>query len=93
MKVLRKETKRKKKISVEECAFCGAKASHPVRLNHTFGSGAAMIVVTDVETMVRDNCGQSYFKGKVLKMLDAVLANPRAYATKKLVSVASLSAA
>lgn len=92
MKVLRKETKRKKKISVEECAFCGAKASHPVILNHTFGSGAAMIVVTDVETMICDNCGQSYFKGKVLKMLDAVLAKPGAYATKKLVSVASLSA-
>lgn len=92
MKAGRKATKRRRRNPVEECAYCGVKASHPVLLNHTFGSGAAMVVVTNVQTMVCDNCGQSYFKGDVLKMLDAVLANPRAYATKELVNVASLSA-
>jgi len=92
MKAEKKTRKRRKRNRVEECAYCGAKAAHPVLLNHTFGAGVSMIVVTNVETMICDNCGQSYFKGDVLKMLDKVLANPREYATKELVDVASLSA-
>ena len=77
---------------IEECAYCGVSAARPVLLNHTFGRGAKMIVVTEVETMVCDNCGQSYFKGETLKKLDAVLARPRDYATQELVNVASLQA-
>jgi len=83
--------KRKRNHPAEECAYCGVSAAHPVLLTHTFGRGAKMIVVTDVETMVCDHCGQSYFKGETLRKLDEVLARPRDYATKELVNVASLS--
>ena len=89
MKVKAKSGGKRQRAS-EECAYCGVSAARSVLLNHTFGRGAKMIVVTEVETMVCDNCGQSYFKGETLKKLDEVLARPRDYATQELVNVASL---
>lgn len=92
MKTKSKPQKRKKNRTLEQCAYCNVKAAHREMLNHTFGKGSAMIVVTDVETMVCDNCGRQYFTGETLKKLDQVLARPTRYAERELVNVASLSA-
>lgn len=83
---------RKKDRTAIECEYCGVRAARVKKLNHTFGKGSRMIVVTDVETVVCDNCGRQYFEGEILKKLDEVLAHPSDYAVREQVSVASLSA-
>lgn len=92
MKTKTTTLKRKKKRTAIECEYCGVRAARVEKLNHTFGKGSRMIVVTDVETVVCDNCGRQYFEGETLKKLDEVLAHPSAYAVREQVSVASLSA-
>jgi len=81
----------KKRTPTHICEFCNTKSARKVKLNHTFGSGARMVVVSNVETMVCDNCGQRYVEGKALKILDKILASPETYATVKMVPVADFS--
>lgn len=73
------------------CEFCNAQAARQVRLNHTFGSGAKMIVVANVETIVCDNCGQRYVEGEALETLNRILANPDTYARQQMIPVADFA--
>jgi YgiT-type zinc finger domain-containing protein len=73
------------------CEFCNTKLARKVKLNHTFGSGARTLVVSNVETMVCDNCGQRYVEGKALKILNKILASPESYAKAQMVPVADFS--
>jgi YgiT-type zinc finger domain-containing protein len=91
MKTKATRSKEKNNRLVIQCEYCNAKAARVEKLNHTFGKGSAMIVVTDVETVVCDNCGRHYFEGATLKKLDEVLAHPNQYAVRESINVASLS--
>jgi YgiT-type zinc finger domain-containing protein len=90
MKTKATSSKGKSNRRVIQCEYCNVKAARVEKLNHTFGKGAAMIVVTDVETVVCDNCGRHYFEGVTLKKLDEVLAHPNQYAVRESINVASL---
>jgi len=83
---------RKKNPAEFDYAYCGKNAARVEKLNHIFGKGAKMIVVTDIDTVVCDNCGRHYYEGPTLKKLDEVLTHPNDYAVRELVSVASLNA-
>lgn len=82
---------RKKRNPCYVCEYCNAKAAHKVRLNHTFGHAPRLIVVANVETMVCDNCGQSYLEGAALEAVNNVLASPENYVTVLPVAVAVLA--
>ncbi|MBO0797645.1 MAG: YgiT-type zinc finger protein [Blastocatellia bacterium] len=91
MKTKAAKAKGKNNSFVIQCEYCNVKAARVEKLNHTFGKGSAMIVVTDVDTVVCDNCGRHYFEGATLKKLDEVLAHPNQYAVRESINVASLS--
>jgi YgiT-type zinc finger domain-containing protein len=91
MKTKATRSKGKNNRHVIQCEYCNVKAARVEKLNHTFGKGSAMIVVTDVETVVCDNCGRHYFEGATLKKLDELLAHPNHYAVRESINVASLS--
>jgi len=82
---------RKRRNPAYECEYCGVKAARKARLNHTFGRLPNLIVIANVETMVCDNCGQSYLEGPALEMVGDVLARPAAYTHPQAVSVAVLA--
>lgn len=73
------------------CEYCGAKAARKTKLNHTFGRGARMIVVTNVDSVVCDSCGRSYLEGDILKRLDRVLLTPGEFASIERVAVVDFS--
>lgn len=85
--------KRKKNRAASDldCSYCGVKAAHVAKLNYTFGKDDQMIVVTNIDTVVCDNCGRHYYEGPTLKKLDEVLTHPTLYAVREQVYVASLS--
>jgi YgiT-type zinc finger domain-containing protein len=91
MKRTAKPKKIKRNPAFKECAYCGAKKARPVLLNHAFGTGAKMIVVENVLTIVCDNCSQSYFTGDTLEKLDEILAAPQDYVVQTVINVADLS--
>ena len=86
------EKKRKDQIPFFECEYCGQLAAHKSYLNHTFGRVPDLIVVTNVETMVCGNCGQSYLEGKALDAVAEVLKQPKKYTERHAVSLAQLAA-
>jgi YgiT-type zinc finger domain-containing protein len=81
---------RKKRNPVYECEYCGACAARKVKLNHTFGRFPKLIVVSNVETMVCDNCGQSYLEGPALEIVGQILAAPATHTQMRSVAVAVL---
>jgi len=91
MKTKATRSRGKNKRLVIQCEYCNVKAARLEKLNHTFGKGSEMIVITDVETVVCDNCGRHYFEGVTLKKLDEILAHPNHYAVRESIKVASLS--
>jgi YgiT-type zinc finger domain-containing protein len=73
------------------CEYCNKKAARRISLNHTFGKGTELLVVENVETVVCDNCGQSYVEGKALNTLNEILTSPERYSRPKKVAVADFS--
>jgi len=84
--------KRKRVNPVYECEYCGQMTAHKSLLNHTFGKMPNLIVITNVETMVCENCGQSYLEGDTLAAVAEVLAKPKTYTAARSVAVAELAA-
>ncbi len=85
--------KRRRKNPTRVCEYCNVKAARKVRLNHTFGRGARMVVVANVETIVCDNCGRSYLEGAALETVNQILSRPDAYAAMRQVAIADFSLA
>ena len=85
--------KRQRRNPTHECEYCGKRAARLVKLNHTFGRGARMVVIADVDTMVCDNCGQSYPEGETLERVNKILSHPDRYAKVRDVAVADFKAA
>jgi hypothetical protein len=52
-----------------------------------------MVVIADVDTMVCDNCGQSYLEGEALERVNKILSHPDRYAKVRDVAVADFKAA
>jgi YgiT-type zinc finger domain-containing protein len=88
---MKKTKRRKRRNPARFCEYCNAKAARKVILNHTFGRGAKMVIVANVETIVCDNCGQHYVEGDALRTLNHILASPEAYAQVRMVPVADFS--
>ncbi|MFN0119037.1 MAG: YgiT-type zinc finger protein [Blastocatellia bacterium] len=84
---------RKKRTPTLICDYCNTAAARKTRLNHTFGKGADMIVVQNVETVVCDNCGTSYMEGKALLTLNEILKNPDEYGARQAIVVADFKQA
>ena len=90
---MNKTTKQpKNQKPVFECEYCGQQAAHKSYLNHTFGRVPDLIVITNVETMVCGNCGQSYLEGEALAAVAAVLRQPKKLTARHSVSLAQLAA-
>lgn len=90
----KKTVKRSRRSNpTHDCEYCGKKAARLVKLNHTFGRGARMVVIADVDTIVCDNCGQSYLEGAALERVEKILSHPDRYATVERVAVADFKAA
>lgn len=86
-----KTVKAKRHNPSHVCEYCNVKAARKTKLNHTFGKGTGLLVVENVETIVCDNCGQSYVEGKALETLNEILSSPETYAKPKKVAVADFS--
>ncbi len=74
-----------------ECEYCGEQAARKVRLNHTFGRLPKLVVIANVETMVCDNCGQSYLEGPALERVGEILACPAAHTQPQALDLAVLA--
>ncbi len=84
-------TKRTAQNSIlDQCVFCGAYKVVTIYRDKLFGEGANAVIIENLPILRCEACGESRYDPEIADLIDAIIAHPEKYSTKRQVNVATL---